>query len=107
MTVGALSFRELAEGFEAYVPPKYIWSDWKDKTFLYYSDDDLELIPYTYRTNGRRVQMRVFYRGDTITTQATCHRDDTFDLNNGLMLCKNRMIAKMTAIDAEKFASLL
>ena len=80
--LGVMSYDE----FERYFEKKRIltWSRWEAIRF------DGDSVIYTYRTNGKRIELR----HGNLRASASCHEGDDFDLNKGLTLCLARLLVK-------------
>ena len=77
--------------FENHFSKEYEWCDWRK----------LSSTGGEYRTNRKDVE----YRKDGVKVKASCHDDDTFDLDYGLALCLNKWQAKKDTVDAMKDAN--
>ena len=115
---GLMSYGEVEKYFEKVVEteaPKRVWTEWtkvddadaKDvpkicngrcaKEYCWCFDvcdyfDDVGIIEY--RTNGKKVMVRYKTENGYIKSEATCHKEDTFDLLTGLKVAITRLAVK-------------
>ena len=86
--------------------PKRVWSPWKD-----YTVTTVGLTTYTlaWRTNGKEIQVRTksYHKDRWITASAKCHPSDKYDYSVGRVLAAYRLIAKLYADRAERYAKKL
>lgn len=106
--MGCMSYDEFQKYFELVEEPKKIeWSEWKFKNsgWIYKSPVSHKTISflYEYRHNGKKVQVRKL----GIKAEATCAKEDEFDLETGLKLAECRLLIKFYAKDVELYANSL
>ena len=90
--LGCMSFDEYEKYFEKVEEPvKRTWSKWQS-TEIGFTDinGNEKAVLCRYRNNGKKIQLR----SGAFKVEATCYKDDTFDLNKGLNLAKKRLIVK-------------
>ena len=72
-------------------PVKRTWSDWNlDEISFTDISGKIKTGHYRYRNNGKKVQVKC----GGFKAEATCCKDDVFDLEKGLALAKSRLIVK-------------
>lgn len=70
---------------------KRTWSEWKFDEISFTDINGKERSGiYRYRNNGKKIQVRC----GVFKAEATCCKDDVFDLEKGLALAKSRLIVK-------------
>lgn len=90
--LGCMSYDEYEKYFEKVEEPiKRTWSDW-DLGEINFTDINGKIKTgwYRYRNNGKKVQVKC----GGFKAEATCCKDDVFDLEKGLALAKSRLIVK-------------
>ncbi len=90
--LGCMSYDEYEKYFEKVeTPVKRTWSKW-DLNGINFTDINGKIKTgwCRYRNNGKKVQVE--YGG--FKAEATCCKDDVFDLEKGLALAKSRLIVK-------------
>lgn len=90
--LGCMSYNEYEKYFEKVeIPIKKPWSDW-ELGIISFTDikGNRKTDYYRYRNNGKKVQVR----SGAFKAEATCCKDDVFDLEKGLALAKSRLIVK-------------
>ena len=95
--LGCMSFDEYEKYFELVkTPTKKPWSEWIACGFLEFIDiyGKTASIKYQYRENSKKIQIRSECKYGVIRTRTSCHDEDNFDLNKGLILAEKRLIAK-------------
>lgn len=72
-------------------PIKRTWSEWylKEIRFTDINGKDIRR-NYSYRTNGKKVQVKC----GAFKAEASCCENDEFEIEKGLKLAKERLIAK-------------
>ena len=72
-------------------PVKKPWSKWylNEIRFTDINGKDVRC-NYLYRTNGKKVQVR----SGSFKAEATCCKDDEFEIEKGLNLAKKRLVVK-------------
>lgn len=91
--LGCMSYDEYEKYFEKVeTPVKKPWSEWSLHFEMICPDirGGKKTINYQSRTNGKKVQVR----SGAFKAEATCCKDDVFDLEKGLALAKSRLIVK-------------
>ena len=90
--LGCMSYDEYEKYFEKVEEPvKRTWSKWYLNEIRFTDINGKNVrCNYLYRTNGKKVQVR----SGSFKAEATCYKDDTFDLSKGLNLAKKRLIVK-------------
>lgn len=72
-------------------PVKRTWSDWELGEINFTDiNGNRKTGRYRYRNNGKKVQVKC----GGFKAEATCCKDDVFDLEKGLALAKSRLIIK-------------
>lgn len=90
--LGCMSYDEYGKYFEKVETPiKKPWSEW-NLGEINFADINGKMITglYRYRNNGKKVQVKC----GCFKAEATCCKDDAFDLEKGLTLAKSRLIVK-------------
>ena len=100
--LGCMSYDEYEKYFEKVeTPVKRTWSEWNSKYISFTNINDNRMTGFIkYRTNGKKVQVKL----GTLTAEASCCKEDEFDLEKGLELAKNRVIVKYLNSRVEKLA---
>ena len=90
--LGCMSYDEYEKYFEKVETPiKRTWSEWKFDEISFTDINGKERSGiYRYRNNGKKIQVRC----GVFKAEATCCKDDVFDLEKGLALAKSRLIVK-------------
>ncbi len=90
--LGCMSYDEYEKYFEKVeTPVKRTWSEWKLGEINFTDINGKKKISwYRYRNNGKKVQVKC----GGFKAEATCCKDDVFDLEKGLALAKSRLIVK-------------
>lgn len=106
--MGCMSYDEFQKYFELIEEPKKRkWTKWEFKNVgrLYESPLSHQTFTffYEYRHNGKTVQVRQL----GIKAEATCAKEDEFNLETGLKLAEYRLLIKYFARDVEKYAKTL
>lgn len=102
---GVISFDELDKYFDVFTPntpkdefeidstpysPK--WTKWTEYTF---SDGTSCLYRYKDTAYGSvKLECKFIYLSEVLIGRACCHKDDEFDLEKGIEICKNRAYIK-------------
>lgn len=90
--LGCMSYDEYEKYFEKVEEPvKRTWSEWylNEIRFTDINGKDVRC-NYLYRTNGKKVQIRC----GAFKAEATCCKDDKFEIEKGLNLAKKRLVVK-------------
>ena len=88
--VGCMSYDELDKYFE--VIPSRTWSEWKEKCrWITGPDGEPWGIEFSYRYNGKRVQVRC----GNIQEESGCSPCDNFDLEKGIEIAFLRLTKKL------------
>ena len=90
--LGCMSYDEYEKYFEKVEEPaKKTWSEWylNEIRFIDINGKDVRC-NYLYRTNGKKVQIRC----GAFKAEATCCKDDKFEIEKGLNLAKKRLVVK-------------
>lgn len=90
--LGCMSYDEYEKYFEKVeTPVKRTWSEWylNEIRFTDINGKDVRC-NYLYRTNGKKVQIRC----GAFKAEATCCKDDKFEIEKGLNLAKKRLVVK-------------
>lgn len=90
--LGCMSYDEYEKYFEKVeTPTKRTWSKWylNEIRFTDINGKDVRC-NYLYRTNGKKVQIRC----GAFKAEATCCKDDEFEIEKGLNLAKKRLVVK-------------
>ena len=90
--LGCMSYDEYEKYFEKVeTPVKRTWGEW-DLGEINFTDINGKIKTgwYRYRNNGKKVQVKC----GSFKAEATCCKDDVFDLEKGLTLAKSRLIVK-------------
>lgn len=108
--LGCMSYDEFEKHFEL-VESKRVWGNWVPKYLNYICIDnhefDIEALIET-RTNGKIVQARIkLMNGEYITSRASCHKDDEFSIDKGMLLAEKRLVAKIFMHEAKNCAASL
>jgi hypothetical protein len=106
--MGCMSYDEFQKYFELVEESKKReWSEWefKDSGWIYKSPVTYKTFTffYEYRHNGKKVQVRKH----GIKAEATCAKEDEFNLETGLKLAECRLLIKCYAKDVELYAKSL
>lgn len=106
--MGCMSYDEFQKYFELVEEPKKRkWTKWefKNSGWVYESPVTHKTRPflYEYRHNGKTVQVRQF----GIKAEATCAKEDEFNLETGLKLAECRLLIKCYAKDVELYVKSL
>lgn len=90
--LGCMSYDEYEKYFEKVdMPVKRTWSDWNFGDISFTDiNGKIKTGAYHYRNNGKKVQVEYGF----LKAEATCCKDDVFDLEKGLALAKSRLIVK-------------
>lgn len=90
--LGCMSYDEYEKYFEKVeTPVKRTWSEWNLGEINFTDiNDKIKTGWYRYRNNGKKVQVKC----GGFKAEATCCKDDVFDLEKGLALAKSRLIVK-------------
>lgn len=90
--LGCMSYDEYKKYFEKVeTPVKRTWSEWNLEEISFTDiNGKTKIGHYRYRNNGKKVQVKC----GGFKAEATCCRDDVFDLEKGLALAKSRLIVK-------------
>lgn len=90
--LGCMSYDEYEKYFEKVeTPVKRTWSEWNlDEISFTDINGKIKTGYYRYRNNGKKVQVKC----TGFKAEATCCKDDVFDLEKGLALAKIRLIVK-------------
>ena len=107
---GCMSFDEYEKYFELVEeekePAKRVWSKWKPDYIIFYNStgecikDDI-----FYRENGKRVQVKL--KDESLRANASCCKEDEFDLFKGRELAERRLVVKYLAREVKKYAKSL
>lgn len=100
---GFASYNEYVKYFEPVIEedkpetPKRTWSNWQPTNIRDYAG--IDGIPFdqlcTYRTNGKKVQVQYYDPFPRFRGEASCCKEDKFDLDKGLCLAKSRLVVKL------------
>lgn len=106
--MGCMSYDEFQKYFELVeVPKKRKWTKWafKNSGLAYESPVTHKTLSlfYEYRHNGKTVQVRQC----GTKAEATCAKEDEFNLETGLKLAECRLLIKCYAKDVELYAKSL
>lgn len=102
-----MTYREFEKYFK--IVPKRVWSEWMPTNIQYFGfiEQDLIRINAVYRTNGKKVQVRLHRVYSTsinrLRGEATCSPSDYFDVNKGLVIAKMRLAKKLSDFSYERF----
>lgn len=90
--LGCMSYDEYEKYFEKVeTPVKRTWSEWELGEINFTDINGKKKTGwYRYRNNGKKVQVKC----GGFKAEATCCKDDVFDLEKGLALAKSRLIVK-------------
>ena len=90
--LGCMSYDEYEKYFEKVdMPVKRTWSEWELGEINFTDINGKKKTGwYRYRNNGKKVQVKC----GGFKAEATCCKDDVFDLEKGLALAKSRLIVK-------------
>lgn len=90
--LGCMSYDEYKKYFEKVeTPVKRTWSEWNLGEINFTDINGKRKTGwYRYRNNGKKVQVKC----GGFKAEATCCKDDVFDLEKGLALAKSRLIVK-------------
>lgn len=96
--LGCMSYDEYEKYFEKVEEPiKRTWTKWGLEE-IDFTDINGSLTTgiYFYRNNGKKVQVKCcgFEPKTICRAEATCYKEDEFDLKKGLALAKSRLIVK-------------
>lgn len=105
--MGCMSYDEFQKYFELIEEPKKReWTEWKiTMGQTYTSPVTHKTVSFLceYRHNGKKVQVRKL----GIKAEATCAKEDEFDLETGLKLAECRLLIKFYTKDVELYAKSL
>lgn len=87
-------------------PVKRVWSKWKLGYIIFYNPNRecIEKEIY-YRENRKRVQVKL--KDGSLRANASCCKEDEFDLSKGRELAERRLIMKYLAREVKKYADSL
>lgn len=90
--LGCMSYDEYEKYFKKVeTPVKRTWSEWNLGEINFTDINGKRKTGwYRYRNNGKKVQVKC----GGFKAEATCCKDDVFDLEKGLTLAKSRLIVK-------------
>ena len=103
--LGCMSYDEYEKYFEKVEEPvRRTWSKWylNEIRFTDINGKDVRC-NYLYRTNGKKVQIRC----GAFKTEATCCKDDEFEIEKGLNLAKKRLVIKWLDNQVKSIAKLM
>lgn len=90
--MGCMSYDELKKYFE--VIQKKSWSEWATKEkYVTFPNGEVELIQFSYRSNGKVVQVRHGH----FRAESRCSPCDNFDLKKGIEIAFMRLAKKLVA----------
>ena len=105
--MGCMSYDEFQKYFELIEEPKKReWTEWKitmGQTYESPLSHKYRSFFYEYRHNGKTVQVRQL----GIKAEATCAKEDEFNLETGLKLAEYRLLIKYFARNVELYAKTL
>lgn len=106
--LGCMSYDEYEKYFEKVedITVKRTWSEWERRNNIVLPLDKQRYgFSYFVRTNGKKVQLKIeIGKNDTVRSEASCNKNDTFDFDKGLELAKRRLIIKFLERKVENFA---
>lgn len=84
---------------------KRAWSKWELRSiyFRHPFDDMSCAMNVEMRENGKKVQVRFDY----LRAEASCYKDDKFNVSKGFDLAKRRLVIKLLSNDVKKYAKQL
>ena len=102
---GCMTYDEFKKYFEKVENPvisKRTWTKWKLKTvtFLNPFNGISCAIDVQMRENGKKVQVRF----DHLRAEASCYKDDKFDVSKGFDLAKRRLVIKLLDNEVKEYA---
>lgn len=101
-----MTYKEFERYFK--IVPERVWSEWAPTEVKYYnfSGQHLCAILAQYRTNGKKVQVRLpktyFPPAKSMRAEAACAPSDDFNLERGLCIAKARLVKKLSDYSYEK-----
>ena len=107
---GFASYNEYVKYFEPVIEedkpetPKRTWSNWRSiMSDKYYDLNEIRFeMELLYRTNGKKVQVKSI--NPELRAEASCCKEDKFDVNKGLDLAEKRLIVKLLDYQVKEMA---
>lgn len=108
--LGCMSYDEYVKYFEPITEehtletPKRKWSEWKATVSDQYYDLNSIAFKkkYWYRENDKKVQVKC--DNPKLKAEASCHKEDSFNINKGLNLAEKRLVIKLLDWQAKEMA---